>query len=172
MSAAGHTSGVGETESAVRIVNRSEFWSCTVLMVTSLVVSLAGGLGTLYLVAEVLHLDPALGLAGCGAVTASGLLIMFLPFPDATDWVRLGTQVELKRIYRKRRFPLDRVIRVEFARPAGEDYDEKQHALRFSEVTIRLRRVWPAWLLVTLVEAEKVSAWAAAHGISVVDRRG
>jgi hypothetical protein len=171
VSAATHTSAAVEPVSAVRIVNRSEFWSCTVLMVTSQLAGLLGGLGTLYLVAEILDLDPGLGLACAGMVAALGFLIAFLPFPDTTDWIRLGTHVELKRIHRRRKFPFDRVIGVEFARPAGEDYDEKQHALRFSEVTIRLRRVWPVWLLVTLSDAETVGAWAAAHGIPVIDRR-
>jgi hypothetical protein len=88
---------------------------------------------------------------------------------DPVDFLLIGRRgVYVKRLAGKRNFWLREVRGVEFRHPDGEDYDEKQKARRYIEVTIRLPR-WrfPARLLVSEREAALVREWAVGHRLPV-----
>ena len=88
---------------------------------------------------------------------------------DPVDYLLIGRRgVYVKRLAGKRNFRLREVRGVDFRHPEGEDYDEKQKARRYVEVTLRLSRWrYPARLLVSEREAGLVREWAATHRLIV-----
>jgi hypothetical protein len=90
---------------------------------------------------------------------------------DPVDYLLLGERIHVKRLAGARDFHIENVASVAFAQPAGEEYDEKQRAQRFADMRFRFRGAWlSVRLLVTEADARKVAEWAAAHGISIVER--
>ena len=92
---------------------------------------------------------------------------------DPVNYVLLGQRgIFVQRLAGRRSFWMREIGGVEFRQPSGEDYDEKQKARRFAEVTIRVSR-WrfPARLLVSEREAGLVQEWAEKHGLSVHQSR-
>jgi hypothetical protein len=96
------------------------------------------------------------------------LFLNWLPALDPVDFAVFGDRVRVKRLAGNRTWDLDRVERVEFSDPSGQDYDEAQRARRLVWVTIRLRRAWPSpRLLVSDIAGRRIAEWAARRQVPV-----
>jgi hypothetical protein len=105
-----------------------------------------------------------------------GVAVIAIPFAldrstvlDPVDYILIGRRgIHVKRLAGKRNFWLHDVRRVEFGKPAGEDYDERQKLRRYAQVTIRLPGIrLPARLLVSEREAGLVREWAEGHRLPI-----
>ena len=91
------------------------------------------------------------------------------PGLNPVNYLWLSAELEVTRLAgRPRRYPSDRVVRVELARREGEEYDDRKPARGGTDVTVRLRWAWPVRLLATPSDARLVADWARQHGLTVV----
>jgi hypothetical protein len=105
------------------------------------------------------------------AIPAS-ILVLVVPFvldrlpglnPVNYIWISNDLQV-FRAAGRKRAYPPDRILAVEFAPREGEDYDDRDKTRRMTNVTFRLQRAWPAHLVATHESAVAIAVWARMHG--------
>jgi hypothetical protein len=90
---------------------------------------------------------------------------------DPVDFIAFGpSALYVKRLAGRRAYFSADVHRIEFTRPADEDYDEKQLRRRYIDVTLRFHRNRRYRLLATPNDAAKIATWASQHGRPVVER--
>jgi hypothetical protein len=129
-----------------------------------------GGIPIAIVLGDVARSYPALfGPAYLVLFVCVPLFLNWLPALDPVDYVAFGgDRLRVKRLAGNRTWDLDRVERVEFSDPFGEDFDEAQRARRLVWVTVRLRRAWPSpRLLVSDAAARRIADWAVRRRIPV-----
>jgi hypothetical protein len=158
----------------LKVENRSDrVWVFGYVRMVPLIL-FVGGIPIAVALGDVARAVPALfGPAYLVLFVLLPLFLNWLPALDPVDFVAFGgDRVRIKRLAGNRTWPLDRVERVEFSAPFGEDFDEAQRARRLVWVTIRVRRTWPdPRLLVSDAAARRIADWADRRGISVAGTR-
>jgi hypothetical protein len=155
-----------------RVENRSDrVWVYGYLRVAPPILWFGGLLGFVFAV-DFVRVHPAAGLTILAAILIGPLILDRSTLLDPVDFVRFGNPILIKRLAGKRELPSDRLLQVRIGLPTGEDFDEKQRARRYAELTLRFRGARSAWLLVSHSDAVRVAAWAAARQIPVTESRG
>lgn len=155
----------------LRVFNRSDrVWVFGYVRVLPFLLWI-GGILALVIFGRLIHLPLTAWVVICATIFLGPIVLDRSPLLDPVNYILLvGRSVVVQRLGARREYAVERVERIEFDRPAGEDYDEKQRTRRFAELTIRFRKGWPARLLVTHADAVRVAGWAADHGRAVVER--
>jgi hypothetical protein len=116
------------------------------------------------------RIDPIVGLPLLAIILVGPLILDRSTLLDPVNYLVFGpTGVLVQRLAGRKTYSLDVLRQIEVVHPEGEDYDEKQRARRFAELTLTFRRR-RARLLATHADAVRVAEWAAARSISVVER--
>jgi hypothetical protein len=155
---------------AVRIENRSDrVWVYGFVRLVPGVLFLGGIIGMWILVNYARPLPLAVAFLAGIAVVAVPFALDRSTLLDPVDYVLLGKEwLHVKRLAGRRNFLIRDVRRIEFMRPPGEDYDERQKIRRYVEVTIRLPGIrLPARLLVSARESGLVMKWATARTVDI-----
>jgi hypothetical protein len=157
----------------LRIDNRSDrVWVFGYLRLAPLILWLGGLVGFIFVV-EYFKLHPTVAFPLFWVVLIGPLVLDRSRLLDPVNFVLFGVHgILVQRLAGKRTYPLDQVERIDMVRPEGEDYDEKQRARRFAELTLHFKKRHRARLLATHEDAVRVAAWAAARGVSIAERPG
>jgi hypothetical protein len=156
---------------ALKVANRSDrVWVYGYLRLVPAVLWV-GGLVLFVLAVEYIRPHPIPALCVFALILVGPLALDRSTLLDPVNYVVFGPAgLLVQRLAGKRSFWQDELLRVEVVRPEGEDYDEKQRARRFAELTLRFRRRRRARLLATHADAVRVAEWAAVRNIPVVER--
>ena len=88
---------------------------------------------------------------------------------DPVDHITFGDTLIVKRLAKLTPFALDRVHQVEFKSSEGSDYDDRNRGRAICEITLRIRRAWPAKFLTTQQHAIAIADWAKANDKAIVE---
>jgi hypothetical protein len=153
----------------VRVFNRSDrVWVFGYVRMAPLVL-FVGGAVTLFLLRNwLLTLPVGTGTAALLLVFVGPFVLDRLPQLNPVNYLVLSDRLQVTRIAgRARVHEPGRVKAVEFTPREGEDYDDRQRRRPMTEVTVRLRRAWPARLLATREDAVALAVWAHGNGVPV-----
>jgi hypothetical protein len=160
-----------KAQAPIRVFNRSDrVWIFGYVRMIPLML-LFGGLFGLFLINE--HVG---GLTMAIAIPAS-LVVLVGPFvldrltalnPVNYIWLSYDLQV-IRLAGRKRAYPPKRILAVEFALPDGEDYDDREVALRLTEVTFRLQGAAAVHLTASHESAVAIAVRARSWGRPILE---
>ena len=156
---------------ALRVDNRSDrVWAYGYLRLVPAILCV-GGLLAFVIAVEFIRPHPLPALCVFAVVIVGPLLLDRSTLLDPVNFLLFGpVGVLVQRLAGKRAFSAQELLRIEVARPEGEDYDEKQRARRFAELTLHFRGRRRARVLATHADTVRVAEWAAARGIPVAER--
>jgi hypothetical protein len=155
----------------VRVFNRSDrVWVFGFVRMAPVLI-LFCGLGALLLFHHhVGRLPDAVAIPLVLACLVVPFVLDRLPSLNPVNYVWVAADLHVTRLAgRPRRYPPDRVLRVELAPREGEEYDDRKPSRSGMDVTIRIRRAWPVRLLASPGDAQLLAEWARRHGTPVAE---